>query len=186
MGFGSIRTKKFLFVPVNADSNDEASRKLIRAHVMREAHYQKVTGTEPGGTHKPVEYWTGQLRLSASPARARLESKIDSARRNMTPYYPPSIEQGLPIIPSPGKIDPFESLPIPFGSQQQMLLSYCKCYSLSRSVVCGYNTSEIALSTEAYYKYASGMKSLGYKHHYTITTEAFVVRPRNSMRLTSL
>ena len=78
MGFGSIRTKKFLCVPVNADRNDEASRKLIRAHVMREAHYQKVTGTEPGGTHKPVNYWTGQLRLSASPAGARLESKSAS------------------------------------------------------------------------------------------------------------
>ena len=177
MVFGSRRTKKFLFVPVNADSSDEASRKLLRAHVMREAHYQKVTGTEPGGTHKPVNYWPGQIRFSASPARARLESKSASQS---------SVEQGLPLIPSPGKIDPFESLPIPFGSQQQMLLSYCKCYSLSRSVVCGYNTCESALSTEADYKYASGMKSLGHKHCYTISTEASVVRPRNPMRSDSL
>lgn len=209
MVVGSPRTKKFLFVPVYADSNDEASRKLIRAHVMRETHYQKVMGTELGGIHRPVNYQTGQLGLLTSPARARLEAKsssqlvvhrsrqfllstntaqepIDCARRNMIPCYPPSIEHGLPIIPSQGKIDPFESLPISFGSQQQMLLSYCKCYSLSRSVVCGYDAYEFALSTEAYYKYASGMKSLGHKHCYTITTELFVIRPRNPMRLNSL
>ena len=173
---GSIRTQRFLFVPVNADSSDEVSRKSIRAHVMREAHYQKVTGTEPGGTHNPVNYWTGQFRLSASPARAKMESKSASQFSSAS----------LSIIPAPGKIDPFESLPIPFGSQQQMLLSYCKCYSLSRSVVCGYDTRESALSTEADYEYASDMKLLGHMHCYTITTEAFVVRPRNPMRFNSL
>jgi hypothetical protein len=148
MASGNQWTKTFAFIPVHPDrSEPPASQKTIRAHAQHEALRQKITGSELTGPTQPTLYRTGRFRLSKSPAKARaspksekispsstsvspgsiMEELNDGARRDQMLHFAPFLKQALPTIPSPGKVDPFESLPIIFGSQQQMLLSYCKC-----------------------------------------------------------
>ena len=142
----SSQSKKFAFVPVNGNSSDATSQKFIRAHAMREVMRQKASGTKLNPPPRVVPYQTGRFRISNSlrktEAKTRSERETQphgslspvsdnagepvGASRALAPFFAQSVEQVLPAVLSPGRLDPFDSLPIKFGSQQQMLLSYCK------------------------------------------------------------
>ena len=139
-------TKTFAFIPVHPGRNEPAVQKLIRVHAHHEARRQKITGSELSEPTRPNPYQIRRFRLSTSPPKARDRQNSEDISQSSASassvstmeeldggttldpalHFTPFSKQGMPTTPSSGVLDPFESLPIAFGSKQQMLLSYCK------------------------------------------------------------
>jgi len=137
--FGTPIDKQFAFVSVN-EPPAAGSRKKIRAHAMREALRQKRAGTivAPGQTAS-ISYHTGRFRLSDSSAAYIDDPEINEndinrkGDRTSIPTKdsakPNSFSTGngkLLMVPSRGHIDPFDSLSITLGREQQAILHCCK------------------------------------------------------------
>jgi hypothetical protein len=150
MAAGKPEKMKFVFAPINGEGGDAASRKSIRAHAMNESLRQRLAGIKAGGSSEQLPYQTGRFRVSDSPSQVETKlTKVKPGRRprKIKPDITPELVNAeacleqeepdpttcirfhnhrLPLVPSPGRVDPFDTLPIKFGQRQEVLLSYCK------------------------------------------------------------
>jgi hypothetical protein len=156
MATGKEEKAKFVFAPINGEGGDAASRKSIRAHAMNESLRQRLAGIKLSGSDEQLSYQTGRFRVSDSPSKIETKlTKVKSGRkpRKLKPDATRELadtetcldqeelkptpclwfhKHRLPAIPSPGRVDPFDILPIKFEQRQQIILSYCKYHKSYR------------------------------------------------------
>jgi hypothetical protein len=150
MATGKSEKMKFVFAPINGERGDTASRKSIRAHAMNESLRQRLAGIKAGGYSEQLPYQTGRFRVSDSPTEVETKLIKVKSRRRARKSRPDATREladtetcreqedpdpttcirfhkhRLPLVPSLGRVDPFDALPIKFEQRQEVLLSYCK------------------------------------------------------------
>ena len=126
--------KKFVFVLVN-ESTDATTQKQFRAHAMREAMRQRQLRTKNDSEEATqIPFKTGRYRLPSASSKAKPRRKPKSkagdnqisASVDVQGAYPPfSSGKTMVVVPSRGRLDPFNSAPIHLGLKQQQILHYC-------------------------------------------------------------
>jgi hypothetical protein len=146
MATSSQSKKSFAFVPVDKDSSHAAFLSFIRSHAVQGALRQKKLACAIASATQEIEkfsFRTGRFRIlsshtkvktaklksqEGSQPRSMVEEDLVGARQSLTPQCTAIKMHAVPIVPSPGILDPFTSLAIKFSNRQQMVLSYCKSY----------------------------------------------------------
>lgn len=136
---------RFAFVQVSKDGSGSTSKSMAKSHAMKETLRKKRAGNTDLKPTIQQPYKTARFRLPApaKPAKGNItsvkkaksadhsEDDVEEIVRVEPETIPTEIVKYNYIypVPSSGRLDPFDVMPIAITPRQELLMQYCKSIS---------------------------------------------------------